>query len=34
MWVGLGLIFHWSENKFSYFGIAYKYLRVGIEVAN
>ena len=33
MWVGLGLIFRWSENKFSYFGVAYKYLRVGMEVA-
>ena len=30
--VGLGLIFRWSENKTSYFGVVYKYLRVGMEV--
>ena len=31
-WVGLGLISPWSENKISYFGVAYKFLSVGLEV--
>ena len=30
---GLGLIFCWWENKFSYFGVVYKYLSVGMEMA-
>ena len=31
--VGLGLIFCWWEKKFSYFGVVYKYLSVGMEMA-
>ena len=30
--MGLGLIFRWSENKISYFGVVYKYVKVGMEV--
>ena len=33
LWVGLGLIFRWSENKISYFGVVYKFLSVGMELA-
>ena len=33
LWVGLGLIFHWSENKIFYLGAGYKFLRVGMELA-
>ena len=33
LWVGLGLIFHWSENKISYLGALYKFLNVGIDFA-
>ena len=33
LWVGLGLIFCWSENKISYFGVVYKFLSVGMELA-
>ena len=31
--VGLGLIFHWSEIKISDFGVVYKFLSVGMELA-
>ena len=31
--VGLGLIFHWSETKISYFGVVNKFLSVGMELA-
>ena len=31
--LGLGLIFSWSENKISYFGVVYKFLSVGMELA-
>ena len=31
--LGLGLIFCWSETKISYFGVVYKFLSVGIELA-
>ena len=31
--VGLGLIFHWSENKISYFGVVYKFFSVAMELA-
>ena len=31
--VGLGLIFRWSETKISYFGVVYKFLSVGMELA-
>ena len=30
--MGLGLIFRWSENKISYLGVVYKYVKVGMEV--
>ena len=33
LWVGLGLIFHWSENKISYFGVVYKFFSVAMELA-
>ena len=33
LWVGLGLIFCWSENKICYFAVVWKYLRVGMELA-
>ena len=33
LWMWLNLIFHWSENKISYFGVVYKYLSVGMAVA-
>ena len=33
LWLGLGLIFSWSENKISYFGVVYKSLSVGMELA-
>ena len=33
LWVGLGLIFCWSENKICYFAVVCKYLRVGMELA-
>ena len=33
LWVGLGLIFCWSENQISYFGVACKYLSMGMESA-
>ena len=33
LWVGLGLIFRWSESKISYFGIVYKFLIAGMELA-
>ena len=32
MWVGLGMIFCWSENKFSCFGFVCKYWSVGMDV--
>ena len=31
--VGLGLIFCWSEIKIFYFGVVYKFLSVGMELA-
>ena len=31
--VGLGLILRWSETKISYFGVVYKLLSVGMELA-
>ena len=30
--VGLGLIFHCSENKIPYFGVLYKFLSMGMEL--
>ena len=33
LWVGLGLIFRWSENKISYLGAVYKFLNVGMDLA-
>ena len=30
---GLGLIFHCSENKISYFGVLYKFLSMGMKLA-
>ena len=33
LWVGLGSIFCLLKNKISYFGVLYKYLNVGMEVA-
>ena len=33
LYVGLGLIFHWSKIKISYFGVVYKFLSVGMELA-
>ena len=32
VWVELGLIFHWSENRISYFRVIYKYLSMGMEL--
>ena len=33
LWVRLGLIFRWSENKISYLGAVYKFLNVGMDLA-
>ena len=32
LWLGLGLIFHWLENKISYLEVVNKFLSVGIQL--
>ena len=32
LWVGLGLIFRWLENKICYLGAVYKFLNVGMDL--
>ena len=32
LWVGLSLIFRWSENKISYLGVVYKFLNEGMDL--
>ena len=32
LWMGLGLMFRWSESKISYLGVVYKFLNVGMDL--